>query len=146
MEPLDESIGTPPDVTRALEAVRRTRVTEAALVFVVALSALALTGATAYNTYRVRQLLNQNQKSQDFGLKAVECILDNFAEHRWSNQAFHDSLAQYLKAPFTPHTPLPNLPTNEQFMADCDPFNRARTTQPPLGRDQTPITIPKGGP
>lgn len=116
----------PDEIQRAVQAVTKTRVTEALFVFVVAICALGLVGTTAWNTFRLRSLTQQNVKSQDFGLRAVECILDNLAEHRWSNQEFHDSLGDFFKAPRTPHTPLPNLPSDEEFAQDCGPFNKGK--------------------
>jgi hypothetical protein len=118
---------TPPEVTAAINAVRRQRIAEALLGIAVAVAALGLVGATAWNTYRLRTLTQQSNQAQNFGLKAVECILDNFSDHRWSNQEFHDSLADFLHAPKTPHVPLPRLPTEEEFAADCGPFNRGES-------------------
>jgi hypothetical protein len=117
----------PPEVRRAVRAIAKTRVTEALFVVAVAVAALALIGTTAWNTYKVRTLTQQNVRAQDFGLRAVECILDNFADHRWSNQQYHDALADFLHAPRTPHVPLPRLPTQEEFNQDCGPFNRGET-------------------
>lgn len=136
---------TPPEVQRALSAVTRQRQSEGALVILVAVLIVGLVAATAYNTYKMRSLTQRSVESQDFGLKAVECILDNFSEHRWSNQSFHDSLADFLHAARTPHTPLPNLPTDEQFNSDCAPFDAGRTlvpvTQPSL--PGSPPTTPR---
>jgi hypothetical protein len=128
MEPLDDQITQPVDVQVAVQAVNRARHFELLLVGVVCFGALGLTGATAYNTYRIKQITNTNKKAQDFGLRAVECILDNFADHRWSNQVFHDNLANFFHAPTTPHVPLPLVPTDAQFANDCAPFN-LRTEQ-----------------
>lgn len=117
----------PPEVTRALAAVNRTRVTEAMFILAVAVAALLLVSTTAWNTYKIRTLTAQNVKAQDFGLRAVECILDNLSEHRWSNQVFHDQLGDFLHAARTPHTPLPSLPSDEEFASDCAPFNKGKT-------------------
>lgn len=117
-----------PEVKAAVEAVARARAAEALLVIIVCVGAIALVGTTAWNTYRLRQLTQNNVKAQQFGLEAVNCILDNLADHRWSNQAFHDSLGAFLHAPLTPHVPLPIVPSDKQFAADCAPFN-LRTEQ-----------------
>jgi hypothetical protein len=117
----------PPEVRRAVAAIARTRVTEVLLVFVAVLVALGLVGTAAWNTFKVRSLTQQNVKAQDFGLKAIRCILDNFSDHRWSNQEFHDSLATFLHAPVTPHVPLPRLPSEAEFAEDCGAFNRGGT-------------------
>jgi len=120
-------VDTPPEIRAAVTAVERARRAETWLVVVVAVVVLGVVGTTAWNTYRLRNLTHQNVKAQDFGLKAISCILDNFAEHRWSNQQFHDELGKFLHAPMTPHTPLPNLPTDEKFAEDCAPFNTLNT-------------------
>jgi hypothetical protein len=112
----------PPEVKRAVAAIARTRVTEALFVFVAVLIALGLVGATAWNTFKVRSLTSQNVKAQDFGLKAIQCILANFAEHRYTNQALHDGIAAKLGIPPTVHTPLPARYSDEQFKKVCDPF------------------------
>lgn len=119
---------TPPEVTAAVAAIRRTRVAEGLLVIAVTVAAFGLVGATAWNTFRLRSLTQQNVKAQDFGLRAVECILDNLADHRWSNQQYHDALADFLHAQRTPHVPLPRLPTDAEFNEDCGPFNRGETS------------------
>lgn len=142
---MDESgdglVETPTEIRDAVHAVARARVAESLLVLVVCMAALALVGTTAWNTYRLRKFNQQQVQAQEFGLRAVECILDNFAEHRWSNQQFHDSLADFVKAPRTPHTPLPNLPTDEQFATDCAPFN---STRPAVASSSTTTTgMPK---
>jgi hypothetical protein len=117
----------PPEVRKEIQAVARARVTEAMLVIVVCVASLGLIATTAWNTYRLQNFSQQQVKAQDFGLRAINCILDNFAEHRWSNQAFHDSLGDFLKAPKTPHTPIPNLPSEGEFAHDCAPFNKGKT-------------------
>jgi hypothetical protein len=98
------------------------------LVLVAVMSGVGLVATTAWNTYRLRQLTQNNVKAQQFGLEAVNCILDNLADHRWSNQVFHDQLGAFLHAPLTPHVPLPVVPSDKQFAADCAPFN-LRTEQ-----------------
>lgn len=144
-----------PDVQRAVAAVGRTRRAEALLVAVVCIGAIALVSTTAWNTYRLRQLTQQNVNSQHFGLQAVDCILDNLADHRWSNQVFHDNLADFFHAPTTPHVPLPLVPTDKQFADDCGPFNlrvqqRERTggptvTSAPANTIYPPSTTTTGG-
>lgn len=137
-DPPNGHFDQPPEVQRAVAAVRRARVTEGLFVIAVTVAAFALVTTTAWNTFKVRSLTQQNVKAQDFGLKAVFCILDNFAEHRWSNQAFHDSLAAFFHAPTTPRVPLPNLPTDDQFTNDCAPFNHGKLEAPPTVTPTTP--------
>ena len=130
----------PPEVKAAVDAVARARTAEVLLVVIVCVGAIGLVATTAWNTYRLRALTQQNVKAQDFGLKAIDCILDNFAEHRWSNQAFHDRLGEFLHAPTTPRVPLPNLPTDADFAADCGPFNRGKVVAPPTVTPEIPST------
>ena len=113
----------PVEVTAAVNAVRRARRAEVLLVIVASIGAVALVATTAWNTYRLRSLTAQNVRAQNFGLEAVNCILDNLADHRWSNQVFHDNLAEFFHAPQTPHVPLPIVPSDKQFADDCAPFN-----------------------
>jgi hypothetical protein len=139
-QPTVDGIGIeqPVEVTAAIKAVARARVAESLLVVAVCIAALALIGTTAWNTYRLQHFSRQQVEAQNFGLKAVSCILENFAEHRWSNQVFHDQLGTFLHAPLTPHTPLPNLPTDAQFAEDCGPFNKGKIV---VSSTTTPTTV-----
>jgi len=121
-------VDTPPEVKAAVIATARARHVESLLAVAVAAVVLGVVGATAWNTYRLRTLTHQNVQAQNFGLQAVSCILDNLADHRWSNQVFHDNLAEFLHAPTTPHVPLVLVPSDAQFEKDCGPFN-LRTEQ-----------------
>jgi hypothetical protein len=148
-EPITAS---PPEIKAAIDAVARARIAEVLLVIIVCVGAAALVATTAWNTYRLRQLTQNNVKAQQFGLQAVRCILDNLADHRWSNQVFHDNLGAFLHAPLTPHVPLVIVPTDEQFAADCAPFNLSTerregtggptvTTEGPLATNPTTTTM-----
>lgn len=125
-------IATPPEVSRAVDAVNRQRWTEGLLVVVVSILVVGLIATTAWNTYRLRYFSQrqareqvQQAKAQEFGLKAIQCILANFAEHRATNQDVHDAIAAKLGVAPTPHTPLPQRLTEEEFHAVCDPFGPA---------------------
>jgi len=70
------------------------------------------------------RLLEGRAQSDQFGRQAVQCVLDQFALHRITNQEFHDGLAAALHVHATPISPLPPLPTDQQVTEDCAPFYR----------------------
>lgn len=121
----------PEDVRRALSAVAKARVTEALLVIVVCLASLGLIATTAWNTYRLQSFSQQQVRAQDFGLRAVDCILDNFAEHRWVNETYHREQAEKLGIPVPMHLPLPRRPSEKQLADDCRDFDEGRLGEIP---------------
>lgn len=68
------------------------------------------------------RILEQREQADAFGLKAVRCVLDQFALHRVTNQIVHDRMAGALRVDATPLSPLPPLPTDAQVEEDCGPF------------------------
>lgn len=55
--------------------------------------------------------------------EAIQCVIDQFAEHRVTNQAVHDALADALGVPRTPPSPLPTRASAEDIMKVCAPFS-----------------------
>jgi hypothetical protein len=95
------------------------------LIVVIVVAVLRLQQYAQTNTRLGRQnaqLLKAQEANNEFGIKAVECILANFAEHRYTNQEVHDGIAKALGIPMTPHTPLPQRFTPEEFTKVCGPF------------------------
>jgi cell division protein FtsL len=68
------------------------------------------------------RLLQTQKESSDFGLKAVQCILDQFALHRITNQTVHDHIAHALRTESTPISPLPPVPNEAEVAKACEPF------------------------
>lgn len=124
-------------VRRTVDEVRRnnrwaTRL-EVALVIIVCLVNLVFVAFVGWNTRQARELSKSNravldrvEQGNDVGIKAVQCVLDNFALHRNTNQDVHDAIAKALKVPPTPHTPLPDAPSDDKISADCAPFLATR--------------------
>jgi hypothetical protein len=56
--------------------------------------------------------------------QAIQCVLDQFAEHRTTNQTVHDNIAKALGVPPTPPTPLPERATEGDIMKACTEFYR----------------------
>jgi hypothetical protein len=83
---------------------------------------------------RTSQIIQQNAKesaersersTEDRRIlqEAIQCVIDQFAEHRITNQAVHDGIAKAMGVAPTPHTPLPERATEEQIMKVCAPFS-----------------------
>jgi hypothetical protein len=58
--------------------------------------------------------------------RAIQCVVDQFAEHRVTNQSVHDDIATALGIEPTPHNPLPPRATEEEIAKTCAEFYPGR--------------------
>lgn len=123
---------------RLIATARRAHLIEIGIVTMAASLALVLLVVMVVSLFRLEdygrtnkllneqnvKLLERQEQSNGFGVKAVQCVLDQFALHRITNQAVHDRLAAHDKVDPTPTTPLPPMPTDAEVAEDCAPFYR----------------------